>query len=223
MGEDQIARSGVEPLGICKIFADGVIRQVACAREHTLLDGPGVRANLQHVEIMIGFENQAVGTAEMHFDMIRHVPKIGTDGHFSAIGPKCESHRVNSIVGNAKSMDINIADRKALPRLNGFHALQVLAEGIGKDAVQRFHGRSGHVKRRFPQPENLRKAVAVVGVFVSDQNGVEAIKLPADSGKAGQGFAFSKAGVNEDAGAFGFEQRGVARAAGGKNGDAQTD
>jgi len=63
----------------------------------------------------------------------------------------------------------------------------------------------------------------VVGVFVSDQNGVEAIKLPADSGKAGQGFAFSKAGVNEDAGAFGFEQRGVARAAGGKNGDAQTD
>jgi len=49
------------------------------------------------------------------------------------------------------------------------------------------------------------------------------VKLPADGGKASQGFAFSEAGVNEDAGAFGFEQSGVARTAGRKNGDAQTD
>jgi hypothetical protein len=69
----------------------------------------------------------------------------------------------------------------------------------------------------------LREAVAVVGVFVSDQDGVEPVKLPADGREAGEGFAFSKAGVNEDAGAFGFEQSSVARTAGRKNGYAQTD
>jgi hypothetical protein len=69
----------------------------------------------------------------------------------------------------------------------------------------------------------LRKPVTVVGVFVSDQDGVEMVKFPADSRETRQGFTFSKAGVNEDAGAIGFEQRSVARAAGRKNGDAQTD
>jgi hypothetical protein len=223
MGKDQIARSGVERLRVREIFADGVIRQVASAREHTLLDGPGVGANFQHVKIMIGFENQAVGFAQMHPDMIRHVPKIGADGHLRAIGPKCESHRVNSIVRNTESVDVDIADRKALPGLNGFHPLQALAEGLWKDAMQRLHGRRGHVKRGFPESEDLRKTVAVVGVFVGDQDGVEAVKFPAYGRETGQGFALSKAGVNEDAGAFGFEQRGVARAAGRKNGDAQTD
>jgi hypothetical protein len=37
----------------------------------------------------------------------------------------------------------------------------------------------------------LRKTVAVVGVFVSDQDGVEMVKFPADGREAGQGFAFS--------------------------------
>jgi hypothetical protein len=89
--------------------------------------------------------------------------------------------------------------------------------------MQRVHSRRGDVKRGFPEAEDLRKPVTVVGVFVSDQDGVEMVKFPADSRETGQGFTFSKAGVHEDAGAIGFEQRSVARAAGRKNGDAQTD
>jgi hypothetical protein len=60
-------------------------------------------------------------------------------------------------------------------------------------------------------------------MFVSDQDSVEAIKFPADSRKTCKRFAFSKAGVNEDAGAFGFEQRQIARTAGRKDGHAQAD
>jgi hypothetical protein len=46
----------------------------------------------------------------------------------------------------------------------------------------------------------------VIGVLVGDENGVEAIDVALDGGEAGKGFALSKAGVNEDAGGFCFEQ-----------------
>jgi hypothetical protein len=63
----------------------------------------------------------------------------------------------------------------------------------------------------------------MVCVFVSDQDSVEAIKLSADSSQTRERFAFTQSGVNKDAGAFGFEQRQIARTAGRKYGDAQTD
>ena len=63
----------------------------------------------------------------------------------------------------------------------------------------------------------------MVTVFVGDQDGVEVADLGSDRGKPREGFAFSEPGINEDAGAFGFEQRQIARAAGRKNRNAQTD
>jgi hypothetical protein len=60
-------------------------------------------------------------------------------------------------------------------------------------------------------------------VFVSDEDSIEAINFPTDGGQARQSFAFSEAGVNQDAGTIGFEQRQVARTTGRKNGNAQTD
>ena len=63
----------------------------------------------------------------------------------------------------------------------------------------------------------------MVGVFVGDQDGVEVADLGSDRAKPREGFAFSEPGIHEDAGAFGFEQRQIARAAGRKNRNAQTD
>ena len=67
VGEDEIAREGVEAVGVAKVFADGVIRKMAGAAEDALLDDPGIRADFEHVEIVIGFENQAIGATEMDF------------------------------------------------------------------------------------------------------------------------------------------------------------
>ena len=63
----------------------------------------------------------------------------------------------------------------------------------------------------------------MVGMLVGDQHGVEAVDVAFDGREAGEGFALAEAGVNEDAGGFGFEQRDVARTARGEDGDAQTD
>jgi hypothetical protein len=46
----------------------------------------------------------------------------------------------------------------------------------------------------------------VVGVLVGDEDRVEAVDITPNGSEAGEGFALSKAGINENAGGFGFEQ-----------------
>jgi len=58
VSEDEIARDRIEAVGIAKIFADGVIRKMAGAAEDALLDDPWIRADLEHVEIVIRFETR---------------------------------------------------------------------------------------------------------------------------------------------------------------------
>jgi hypothetical protein len=93
-------------------------------------------------------------------------------------------------VWNGEGVYINVANRKPLPRLNPFGALQPLAKRVWQDALQRVHGRLGHIERRLPKPEDLRQAIAMVCVFVSDQDSVEAINFPAAGGQPRQRFAF---------------------------------
>jgi hypothetical protein len=60
-------------------------------------------------------------------------------------------------------------------------------------------------------------------VFVSDEDGVEMIEIAFNGSEAGESFAFAEAGVDKDAGSFGFEQCEIARTSGGQDGDAQAD
>src|SRR5208283_514477 len=121
------------------------------------------------------------------------------------------------------SVDINVANREALAGLDGLDAVEPFAESVGKNVMERLHRRLRDIERGFPKAEGLRQAVAVVGVFVGDQNAVKAVEIFFDGGQTGQGFALAQAGVHEDAGAFGFEQRDVARTAGREDGNAQAD
>jgi hypothetical protein len=62
----------------------------------------------------------------------------------------------------------------------------------------------------------------MVGVLVGDQDGVDAFETrPAQRFKPPKDFLSAKARVNEESGVFGFEQRRVARAAGGQDGDSK--
>ena len=60
VGEDQIARMMIKPVRIGKKFADGVIREVPVARHDPLLDDPRVGTHFQHIEVVIGLEDQKV-------------------------------------------------------------------------------------------------------------------------------------------------------------------
>ena len=223
MGEDEVARDGVETFGIAEILAHGVIGKMAGAGEHTLFDDPGVGTDFQHVEIVIGFENQTIGAAEMDFDEFRHVAEIGDDRHFRAVRLESETDGIGSVMRDGKSMDVDVANRKMLAGMNRFDATEALGKSFGEDALHGPQSGLGDVERGFPKAEHLREAVAVVGVFVGDENTVEMFDCFFDGGEAGESFALTEAGVHEEAGALSLEQRDIARAAGGQNGYPQAD
>jgi hypothetical protein len=206
VGQDEMADAGIEAFGVGEEFADGVIGEVAGAGKDTLLDDPGVRADFEHVEIVIGFEDEAIGLAEMDSDVVRQVAEIGADGDFGAVGAEGESDWVGGVVRDGESVNVDVADGETLAGLDGFDAAETLAESIRQNALESFHRRLSDVERGFPEAEDLRQAVAVVGVLVGDEDRVEAIDVALDGSEASEGFALSEAGVNEDAGGFGFEQ-----------------
>jgi hypothetical protein len=206
VGEDEMADAGIEALWVGEKFADRVVGEVAGAGEDALFDDPGIRADLEHVEIVIGFEDEAIGLAEMDSDVIRQVAEIGADGDLGAVGAEGESDGVGGVVRDGKRVHVDVADGETLAGLNGLYSAETLAEGVRQNALEGFQGGLGDVERGFPEAEDLGEAVAVVGVFVGDEDGVETVDIAPDGGEAGESFALSKAGVNEDAGAFGFEQ-----------------
>lgn len=221
--QNEVVGPAIEAFGIGKKLAHGVIRKMAGPRKYTLFDYPGIRPDLEHIEVVVRFQNQAIGGAQVDLHKFGHVAEVGADRDLRAVGAKSESDRVGRIVRNREGMNIDVTDGKTLASLNGFDAAQALAEGFGQDALKLGHCGPGHIQGCFPDTENLGEAVAMVGVFVGDQDGVEVADLSSDRGKPREGFAFSEPGINEDAGAFGFEQRQIARAAGRKNRNAQTD
>ena len=162
-------------------------------------------------------------SAKVHFDELRHITKVGAYSHFGAVGAKREADGVCRVVRNREGVHIDVANGKMLAGLNGFDAAKALPKGFGKNALQRCHGGFGYVEWRFPEAEHLRQSIAVVGVFVSDEDCVEMVEISFHRGEARQRFAFTQASVYKDAGAFGFEQRQVARTTGSKNGNAQAD
>jgi hypothetical protein len=206
VGEDEVADTGIEAFGIGEEFADGVIGEVAGAGEDALLDNPGIGSDLEHIEVVIGFEDEAIGLAEVDSYMIREVTEIGADGDFGAVGAEGESDGVGGVMRDCECVNVDIADRETLARLDGLDATEALAEGVGQDALERLHGGFCDVERCFPESEDLREAVAVVGVFVGDKDRVETIDVALYGGEAGEGFSLSESGVNEDTDAFCFEQ-----------------
>src|SRR5580658_2644353 len=140
MREYEIARTRVKTFRIAKIFADGMIREMSRAAENTLLDDPRIRPNLQHVQIVIRFEQQTIGVAQVNFDELGHVAEVGDERHLRAVRAKREADGIGSVMRNLKRVDIDIANREMLASLNRLHSTQTLPEPVGQRTVQRLHG-----------------------------------------------------------------------------------
>jgi len=221
--EHQVARAAIEAFRIREEFADGVVREVAGAAQDALLDVPGIRPDLEHFEVVIGFENEAIGIAQMMFDESRQIAEVGDNGDFEAARAKREGHGIGGVVRNGKRRDLDVADEKTLARGNHLDAVHALAKRAGKKAPDFEMRRLGQIHRRAPHPQNLRQTVAMIGVLVGNQDAVKAVEFVFAGGEPRQGLAFAESGVNQEARVLGFEQRAVARASRRQNGDAQSD
>ncbi len=213
VGEDEKACSSVESLAVSQVFADDVVGKVAGAAHDALLDVPGIRADLEHFEVVIGFENEAIGVAKMKFDELSKIAEVGDDGDFCSARTECVTDRVGGIVRDGERRNFDIADGEAFTGANVLDAVDFFRGGFGKNAADFNASAFGEVSGGVEMREKLRKAAGVIGVFMGNENAVEAFGRLAESGEAAESFFAAEAGVNEERSAVGFQKRGVAGAA----------
>ena len=188
-----------------------------------MLDDPGIRTDFEHVEIVIGFQNETIGLAKMDLDELGHVAEVGDNRELGAVGAESKSDRIGGVVRNAEGMNLDVTHGEGLSGMDRFDAAEPLAKSIGKNTLHGIHSWLGDVQRGFPESEHLRQAAAMVGVLVRDEDAVEVIDGLFNGREAGERFAFAESGVNEEAGALRLEQRDVARAARRQDGYPQAD
>ena len=114
---------------------------------------------------------------------------------------------------NSERADLKVADTKSLASFDFLKTLDTFTESFRKNSIERIQRAFGYVQRRLPHAQHLRQAVAVINMFVGDENAVDVVDVFFDGRQPRQRFAFAEAAINDESGAFGLEQGNVARAA----------
>lgn len=186
---------------------------MASAAHHPLLDGPGIGPDAQHFQIVIGFEKQKIGLAQVDAQRVWNIAQVGGDGDFDAVRRKRVAHRVCRIVRDSEAGHVEIADGEAATRLEGFGHRWILTP------VDVRHGPSREVDRDefLAGARSGAKATGVIAVLVRDQNGIQRADIFADSRQALGDFAAAEPSINEYARPVCRDERGVAGTAARKN------
>src|SRR5258708_9901140 len=124
-----------------------------------LLHGPGVRTHLEHLQIVIGFEHQQIGAAQVEFYGIRHIAEVGDDADLDALRTETEADRIDGVVRDGEAVDVDISDRKRSPGLETVQLGSVLAPGNGGAGQGRGGYREAYV---LCEPYHSTRAVRLV-------------------------------------------------------------
>src|SRR6185437_177455 len=182
------------------------------ARCHPLFQSPGIAAVLEHLEVMVRLEHQAIGAADAVEHMGRKVAKIGDEGDAHAFGAEAERQGVGRVVGHGKRRDLDVPDSKADSSANGLDPLQRIAG--------RAHGRARalvQINRRRKLGGKARQSGDVIGMLVGDEHPIELLGGAADELHAPQQFLSAEPGVEQEAGARGGQDGGVSATAAAEN------
>src|SRR6202142_1475867 len=123
MREDDVARVAIKCFRIRQEFADYCVRKMPSAAHRALLDVPGIRADLQHLNIVIRFENQQIRFAQVMLHQLRHVAEVGNYHNFSSIRAEAITNRVSSVMRNSERRNFDVANFEWRATANVFNAL----------------------------------------------------------------------------------------------------
>src|SRR5829696_5215632 len=90
--------------------AGGFVQEMPHTAHHTLLHRPRVRPHLQHLDIMIRFEQQQVRAAEMEPYRIGHISEICSNAELDSLRAQAVTDWIPRVVRNGEAIDFNIAD-----------------------------------------------------------------------------------------------------------------
>lgn len=158
------------------------VREMAATPHDTLFDRPWVWADAQHFEIVIGFEEQKIGLAQVDAEGIGNVAKVSGDAHLNALGGESIADRIGGIVRNGEAGDIEIADGEAAAGLEGFVDRRVFAPVDVSGSSLGYVDGDGAIPFPAFGPCCRAQAARVVAMFVGDQNGIKRGNIFPDGG-----------------------------------------
>ena len=183
MTEHQCRDSGIEI--VFNELGGDFVRQMAAAAHDALFNAPGVRPDAQHFQIVIRFEHQQIGAAQMHTQRICDVAQVGGDGNFDSLRSKREAHRIDGIVRDGETRNIEIADSK---RAAG---LKLFEHGSGLPPINETCRAVGEIDRkaRFRTVDQNGQPVGVVRMLMRNQDGAQSVNVFSNGGQALRDFA----------------------------------
>jgi len=127
----------------------------------------------------------------MNFHEFRHVAKIGDQRHLGAFTAEGKTDGVDRVMRDRESVHFDIADHKALAHVDGFDADDAFAKRFGEAAAQRIKSWLGNIQWSFPKRQHLRQTIAVIRVFVGNEDAVKVIDGHFNGGESRQSFALT--------------------------------
>ena len=205
MPQYQCTDGGVEI--VADDIRNDVVRQVPSSSHHSLLHRPRIGADLEHLEIVVRFEHQQIGAAQMELHRVRDIAEVGDHADLDALRAEAETHRIDRVVRNSKAVDIDITNGKSGAGLKAIEPRCVLIPG------NRGSREPGNENGDLEGSGQRYQAAHVIGVLVSDEDGIQAFRQLADRGHPRHDIALAEAGIDEKAGAFGAYESRVPRTA----------
>ena len=165
---------------VFEVIAGVSVREMAVASHDALLDAPGIGTDFQHLEIMIGFEQQNLDAAEVNLDGIGHIPEIGCVADFDALRVKAEADGIYSVMRNGKALNRDIANDPSGSGLEKFDrwGFDVLPIDEGSRKPRAVYGK--RLIATLAPAHEAGEAGDVIGMLMSDENGIDGIDGLAD-------------------------------------------
>lgn len=154
----------------------GVVGKVAVSADDALLDAPWTaRIVLQHLQIVIRFQHEHVGPTHTFHDESCRVAKVREKTDVRAVGAKKKANRIVGVVRHVKRVDDDGAQIETRP---GFKQSKVALDselqsnGVASLPVT--------VNREFQFGSQSGKPLDVIGMFVRDENAIQAFGRASD-------------------------------------------
>src|SRR2546423_12546907 len=141
--------------------------------QDALLYRPGIRAGAKLLEIVIGFDDKDVASAEMVAHAAWHIAQVGGEAYLDSLCPKREPDRISGVVRNSKGLDFNITNLEASAGGKTFALRQCgnlalfVAHGPAPFAVSGFSQKNWHVQFGSEPMQSGN----MVGMLVRNQDG----------------------------------------------------
>lgn len=172
----------------------------------SLLQVPGIRANLKHLEIVIGLEDNDITAAQSLSNQFCHITQVCNVSNLETFRLKRETKRIHGIVRYGKGRNLEVLEQERLASGDEFQAI------AHNPRINCGECLFPDVNRNLSLGKKSRNAIYMVGVLMGDDDRVEIVERLADGVKSLQRLGWVKTCVQQNSNAAGADKSAISGA-----------